>query len=159
MKKYLLFTVLSILIVSAEESVKSKAEIVSKLKENADHLVVDELKKELSDGELLLIDIRTRAEYDGGHLAGAAWIPLGKLPFTVQKKTEDPDKRIVLYCRTGGRSALGVKLLKELCGFRNIADLNNGFSGWIKSGEPIYNLHGEIRVTEYRKKEPSPSKR
>ena len=56
------------------------------------------------------------------------------------------------YCRTSGRSSLRVLALQQV-GYRNVKDLEGGFKGWVESGDPVYNMHGEIQVTSYGKKE------
>lgn len=71
----------------------------------------------------LLIDVRTPAEFDQGHLEGAANIPYDQLKARVAEFGEDRDRQIVLYCRTGRRSGIGEKTLGEL-GFTRV--LNAG---------------------------------
>ena len=87
--------------------VKSKQDISSEAKSKAPHISSGELAGYLSEEkDFMLLDVRTEAEYKAGHIQGAQWFPRGKLEYYIQELIEDPNSRIVLYCRTGGRSAL-----------------------------------------------------
>jgi rhodanese-related sulfurtransferase len=48
----------------------------------------------------------------------------------------DPEKRIVVYCAGGMRSALAADILREM-GFPNVAHLELGFTGWTEAGQPV----------------------
>ena len=91
----------------------------------------------------LLVDIREIQEYvDLGTIPGAVHAPRGMLEFWVDPSSPyfrgnfTEDKRVVLFCAAGGRSALAVKSLKEM-GFSNVAHLEPGFNGWAKEKKPI----------------------
>jgi rhodanese-related sulfurtransferase len=47
-----------------------------------------------------------------------------------------PEKRVILHCAAGGRSALAVRTLQEM-GYTNVAHLEGGFSAWKQAGQPI----------------------
>jgi phage shock protein E len=68
-----------------------------------------------------LVDVRTPAEYRAGHIAGALNVPVDQL---LQRAAElgDRDRPVVLYCRSGRRSALAARKLREL-GFEQVYDL------------------------------------
>lgn len=77
--------------------------------------------------EAVLIDVRTPAEYQEGHIPGVANIPLDQLE---RRSQEVPrDKKVVLVCRTGNRSAQGTKLLRDK-GFDNVYNDLGGMAGW-----------------------------
>lgn len=139
--------------INAWADVKSKQEISSAAKAKAPHISSQQLAGYLSENEdLVLLDIRTESEYEAGHIQGAQWFPRGKLEYYIQDLIKDPDSRIVLYCRTGGRSALATLTLKDM-GYENVVDLDGGFREWVAAGNTFYNLHGEHRVVSYQKKE------
>lgn len=139
--------------INAWADVKSKQEISSAAKAKAPHISSQQLAGYLSENEdLVLLDIRTESEYEAGHIQGAQWFPRGKLEYYIQDLIKDPDSRIVLYCRTGGRSALATLTLKDM-GYENVVDLDGGFKEWVAAGNTFYNLHGEHRVVSYQKKE------
>ena len=101
--------------------------------------------KECLDRDALLIDIREPAEYRRGHIAGALFIPRGMLEFeihgVVQSARKDGGKppeeqAIVLYCGTGGRSALAAATMAEL-GYRNVRSMSGGIVAWAQAGLPV----------------------
>ncbi len=131
--------------------IKTKNEIVKEAKSKATHISIDEFKK-MNKNDYLLIDVRTKEEYDAGHIAGALWIPRGMIEFKLPLKTDNPDENIILYCRSGGRASLAANSLKEI-GYNNVKNLTGGFKEWTAQGNSIYNMHGEIKVINYLKKE------
>lgn len=139
--------------ISAWGDVKSKQEIGREAKSKAPHISSQQLSGYISgEADFVLLDVRTEAEYEAGHIKGAKWFPRGKLEYYVQDLIEDPDAKIVLYCRTGGRSALATLTLKDM-GYTNVVDLDGGFKAWVADGNTFYNLHGEHKVVTYQKKE------
>ena len=133
--------------------VKSKQEIGTEAKSKAPHISSQQLAGYISGKEeIVLLDIRTEAEYEAGHIQGAQWFPRGKLEYYIQEFIKDSNSRIVLYCRTGGRSALATLTLKDM-GYTNVVDLDGGFKEWVAEGNSFYNLHGEHKVINYQKKE------
>ena len=86
--------------------IKTKQEISSEAKSKAPHISSQQLSDYLSGKEsFILLDIRTEAEYQAGHIKGAQWFARGRLEYYIQDFIKDPNAKIVLYCRTGGRSA------------------------------------------------------
>jgi phage shock protein E len=155
MRKYGRFLIALIVIVSMNvwSDVKSKQEISNEAKAKAPHISAQQLSGYLSGEEdFVLLDVRTESEYQAGHIQGAQWFPRGKLEYYIQELIKDPESRIVLYCRTGGRSALATLTLKDM-GYTNVADLNGGFKEWVAEGNTFYNLHGENQVVSYQKQE------
>lgn len=133
--------------------IKSKQEISTEAKSKAPHISSQQLAGYVSGGEdFVLLDIRTEAEYEAGHIQGAQWFPRGKLEYYIQERVKDANSKIVLYCRTGGRSALATLTLKDM-GYTDVVDLQGGFKEWVAGGNTFYNLHGEHRVVNFQKKE------
>lgn len=142
-----------LLAVSAYAELKSKDLLVSDAKAKATHITIDALKQKIDAGEkFILIDVRTEKEYMAGHIKGAVWISRGTLEFDIQDTTADPKADIVVYCRSGARGSLSMLALKDI-GYENVKDLDGGFKNWVSSGNSVYNMHGEIRVINYGKKE------
>lgn len=79
----------------------------------------------VADGALLL-DVRTREEFAEGHLKGAVNIPVQELAARANT-LPPPDRRVVVYCRSGGRSASAARHLRSL-GYR-VLDLGP-MSAW-----------------------------
>ena len=153
-----IFRIIIILLIAlsstnAWSEIRSKQEISSEAKSKAPHITSQQLSEYLSNDEgFILLDIRTEDEYQAGHIQGAQWFPRGKLEYYVQDLIKDPESRVVLYCRTGGRSALATLTMHDM-GYINVVDLNGGFKEWVAEGNTFYNLHGENRVVTYQKKE------
>ncbi len=94
----------------------------------------------------ILIDVREPAEYDTGHIAGAVNIPRGVLEFQVDAhpavaNVREPalshrNQSLVVYCRTGGRSALAALSLQRL-GFTDVRSIAGGISDWTAGGLPL----------------------
>jgi len=93
-----------------------------------------------------VIDVREPEEFAGGYVPGALNIPRGVLEFQVDGhpalnfKT-DPHlshrrEPVILYCRTGGRSALAAEALKRL-GFDRPLSLAGGYLGWLDAGGAV----------------------
>ena len=68
-----------------------------------------------------LVDVRTPEEYKGGHFDGAINIPLDQVPHRLAEFKELP-KPIIAYCRSGNRSDMAVRILKQ----RGIEPVING---------------------------------
>jgi rhodanese-related sulfurtransferase len=83
-----------------------------------------------------IIDVREPDEFYGsfGHIEGAILIPLGQL--SVQLDAVDRSKPIVTVCRSGGRSAQALVLLKR-AGFEQVANLAGGMIHWHEFGLPV----------------------
>ena len=100
----------------------------------------------LQAGGTPVIDVREPAEYAEGHLPGAVSIPRGVLEFEVDghpavNGLRDPalahrDQPVVLYCRSGGRSALAAEALQRL-GFAEPLSLAGGFAAWAEQGRAV----------------------
>ena len=117
-----------------------------------ENLSVADLKAELQDDpDLLLLDIRELQErVDLGTLPGAHHVPRGMLEFWADPKSPyyrdffQEDRRTVLFCAGGGRSALAALALKDM-GFTSVAHLEPGFGGWQKAGEPVEDVKSTSR--------------
>ncbi len=84
--------------------------------------------------KLQLIDVRTPAEYADGHLAKAKLIPLQELE---ERFAEiDKGKPVLLYCRSGHRSGMALKLLNDK-GYTQAKHIEGGINAWTAAGLPI----------------------
>lgn len=79
---------------------------------------------------LQLLDVRTPKEYNEGHIEGAELINFFDEDFVQQVEANfDKDKPLMLYCRSGNRSAKATAKLKA-AGFKEIYDLRGGYKAW-----------------------------
>lgn len=70
-------------------------------------------------GGALLVDVRSRQEFDQGHLEGATLIPHDQIAARASELGEDKSRPIVLYCRSGNRSSQAKRALEAL-GFTSV---------------------------------------
>ena len=87
-------------------------------------ITIDELKNKVSQGAILL-DVRSKQEYQEGHLQGAINIPDFELEARLQREIPKKNQLIVTYCQHGGRSRDAYILMKKL-GYTNIYNLYGG---------------------------------
>jgi phage shock protein E len=96
--------------------------------------VAARLPQDLDNG-LILLDVRTQQEWEeDGHIEGATSIPLDEL----EARAEDElpkDAEIIVYCRSGNRSAQGADFLVEH-GYTNVSDMG-GINGWTAAGYDV----------------------
>ena len=76
----------------------------------------------INDVYSVIIDVRTKEEWDSGHIEGATHIPLKNLSNKIDEFTKDYNEEILLYCRSGNRSGKAKKLLDEI-GYTNTKNL------------------------------------
>ena len=93
---------------------------------------VEELKKREQEGknDFVLLDVREdyeRAEFN----VGGIHVPLGQLSMSMDKLTPYKDDEIIVYCRSGKRSAMAQELLKQ-SGFKNVRNLEGGMLAYQK---------------------------
>lgn len=122
---------------------KTAAQLVAEAKASIENLTNEQVAQEIAGGDVLVVDIREPEERRAnGAIAGAVSAPRGMLEFyadptsAYHKEGFDPDRRVILHCASGGRSALAVKTLQDL-GYTNIAHLDKGFNGWKEQGMPV----------------------
>ncbi len=122
---------------------KTAAELVTEAKQRVANLTVDEVAAEVERGDALLVDLREpgeRAEH--GAIPGAVQAPRGMIEFWADPTSAyhraefDPNRRTILHCASGGRSALGARTLQQL-GYGNVAHLDGGLKDWIAAGKPV----------------------
>lgn len=96
----------------------------------------------IAKGNALVVDVRDAAEVEkSGKVAGAVHVSRGLLEFKAcpesptHDKNFDKNKTVLVYCGSGGRSALSGKLLKDL-GYNNVHNLG-AFKDWVESGGAI----------------------
>jgi len=105
-------------------------QLVDEAKSQISEIGPDELKRMQQSGEdFTLIDVRERDAEAKGSIPGAVAMPRGILEVNIDQITADKDRKLVLYCGGGSRSALAAVNLKKM-GFRNVISLAGGYRGW-----------------------------
>jgi len=125
--------------------VKRAWDMVAEAKQDIENLSVEQLRNEMDGGQTTVVDIRDNRElYLKGKIPGAMSAPRGMLEFWVDPASEyhrdvfEPSGRYVLYCASGGRSALAAKTMKDM-GYQDVAHLEPGFNGWESAGMDVEN--------------------
>ena len=87
------------------------------------------VKERLDKGEkLIIVDVRTKEEYDSGHIPNSLLIPYDEIEKKAPALLTDKNAAIIVYCRTGRRSEIAAKALIGM-GYTNVADMG-GISDW-----------------------------
>jgi rhodanese-related sulfurtransferase len=84
----------------------------------------------------IYLDVRDAGEFAAGHLPSAMNISRGTLEFNVFNKIQDQNAKVIVYCKTAGRSALAAKTLNDL-GYKNAVLMDAQFEDWIKASYPV----------------------
>lgn len=89
------------------------------------------------------VDVREPDEFAEGHVPGARSFPRGFLEVRADLEHEkrdpwlaDRDRKLVLYCGGGNRSALAARTLGQM-GFRRVVSMAEGWTGWTGRGYPV----------------------
>lgn len=120
---------------------KGAMDLVADAKSKVENLTPDQVAQELETGDAVLVDVREPQERDAASIPGSISAPRGMLEFYADpslpyhKEELDPQRRIILHCASGGRSALGAATLQEM-GYSNVAHLDGGIKAWSEAGKP-----------------------
>ena len=110
--------------------------IVNDVKEGITETNVQEVNDRRDRGDdFYLVDIREESEWDRGHITNAIYIGKGVIERDIEKKIDNTDAEIILYCGGGFRSALAADNLQKM-GYSNVSSMDGGYSGWVKAGYP-----------------------
>ena len=93
------------------------------------NITAEEAKKLMdSEKDRIILDVRSREEYDQGHIPGAILIPDTEIEAKAADLLPDKDQLILVYCRSGRRSKLAAQSLADL-GYTNIREFG-GILDW-----------------------------
>ena len=92
--------------------------------------ITAEEAKQIMDSEegYIILDVRTKEEYDQGHIPSAILIPNTEIETKAEEVLTDKDQQILVYCRSGRRSKIAAEALVEL-GYTNIKEFG-GIIDW-----------------------------
>ena len=124
-------------------AMRTVAEMIEQARGAVEHLTPEQVADEIAQGKAVLVDLRDSTERaDNGAIAGSVHAARGMLEFYADPASAyhrpelDPSRRTILYCASGGRSALAAQTLRQL-GYSNVAHLDGGVKGWIASGRAV----------------------
>jgi len=89
-----------------------------------------------ADRSLVVLDVRTSAEYGDGHIPGAINIPHDELGKRVAELADARDSDIVVYCRTGRRAQEAIGVLQKQ-GFKRVYHLEGDYTRWSEEKRPV----------------------
>jgi rhodanese-related sulfurtransferase len=122
---------------------QTAAGMVSAAKTRIQNLSVDEVVAERAVSDVVLVDIREPEERaNTGTIPGAIHAARGMLEFYADPTSPyhrpefETNRRIVLFCASGGRSALATDMLQGL-GYQSVAHLDGGFKSWMAGYQPV----------------------
>lgn len=102
----------------------------------ASTITPENFKDEISKPDVVILDVRTPAEYAESHLENAVNIDYHGENFSEKIDGLDKTKKYEVYCRSGKRSAASVKIMQEK-GIKNVHDLQGGILSWQEKGFPV----------------------
>lgn len=111
-------------------------------------ITAQEARQRIEQGEAVLLDVREPTEWET-HIRGCLQIPRGILEAKADPTSPrhepalDPDRQVIVYCRSGARSALASVTLQEL-GFTRVLNLIGGITAWKEAGLPTEDAHADI---------------
>lgn len=96
-------------------------------------ITANELRAWINNGEdFQLIDVREPFEFNEKNINGEL-IPLNEIPARFEEITKD--KKVVVHCKAGVRSANAIQYLQEVHGYDNLYNLEGGIMAWIMTVE------------------------
>lgn len=123
----------------------SLGDFIAEARRRITEITPDEVDVLLENHEpILLVDVREPTEYESGHIPGAIPIPRGLLEGAADPQTKHRvaelcaarDKIVIVYCESGGRSALAADVLQRM-GFEQARSLAGGCVLWEAEGYPL----------------------
>jgi rhodanese-related sulfurtransferase len=126
-----------------QTTTKTAAQLVAEAKQRIENLTPEQVAAEVEGGQAVLVDLREPEERaQSGAIPGAVHAPRGMLEFYADPSSPyhrpelDPARRTILYCASGGRSALAAEALQQL-GYTKVAHLDGGIKAWTASGRDV----------------------
>ena len=103
----------------------------------AGHVDAEGAAKLLSSSkDVVVVDVRTPAEFSTGHIPGASNIDYVADSFGTELAKLDRSKTYIVHCAAGGRSTQSLAVFARL-GFKSVTHLDGGLNGWIAAGKPV----------------------
>ena len=117
---------------------KSVAQLLAEAGAGIPFMSLAELRDRIGDNsrDLVILDLRERDAFEGGHIPGAKHLPRGQLELRVNDALPDPTVRIVTSCEFGKISTLAAATLRAL-GYGRVAALDGGIAAWREAGYPV----------------------
>ena len=132
------FVFLAVALVSCGTGQSSGISSGEKLTQTAQNLLVREVSVDqayqLYQEKIAFLDVRTPEEWNDAHVPGSTLLPLEDLEERVNELPQDLE--LVVYCRSGNRSAEAARILLE-AGFSDVYSMDGGLNDWIMAGYEV----------------------
>lgn len=113
----------------AADPTLSSTDIVNVSAADADEVIA-------GDASLVVLDVRTPAEFAQGHIKGAINVDFRSDDFANNLAKLDKSRRYLLHCRSGARSSGALEIMQAQ-GFANVVHMNDGFEAWKAAGNLV----------------------
>jgi len=115
---------------------KSAADLIAEAKQRITEVTPQDVRDMQARGDdIVLLDVREPNEWNLGHLPNAVHIPRGIMETTIEPRVPR-DRRVVIYCASGNRSALAADTLRQM-GYADPSSMSGGFRGWAEAGGAV----------------------
>ncbi|HEC30577.1 MAG TPA: rhodanese-like domain-containing protein [Candidatus Yonathbacteria bacterium] len=102
------------------------------------------MEKEINAGEAkicidkgaVILDVRTKEEYERGHIEGSKNIDIHDATFVEQVEKFDRSQSFVVYCASGARSLNAIQMMIDM-GFGDVHSMSGGIADWKKEGMEV----------------------
>jgi len=109
---------------------------ISRLTRKYKQIGVNEAVMLLNKDNTIVLDVREDKEILGGKIKGARHITLGQLPSRIGELGTDKQNPVLVYCRSGSRSAYACQTLTK-AGYEDVANLAGGILAWEAANLPV----------------------
>src|SRR6266550_8328617 len=100
--------------------------LVAEAKKQITEISPQDAAAKLNSGAAVVVDVRDKDEWDGGHIPGATHLSRGTIELDIEEKVPDPNAMIICHCGSGGRGALATESLQKM-GYKNVRNMSGGF--------------------------------
>ena len=118
---------------------KSAGDMVAEANAAIDEMSIDEARQQVGNDDVVFVDVREKEEVAKGRIPGAIHVSRGLLEFAADPNSPmhnpalSSGKPVIVYCASGGRSALAGKTLKDM-GVGRVANMLGGMNAWREAG-------------------------
>jgi len=137
-----LMTTLAVLILTCftvpvyADSAMTPDDFINECGQKTKKISAEEGKKLFEEAAALFLDCRTEKEFKRGSIPNATLLQRGLIEFKIGKQVPDKNTTVVVYCKSGKRSALSTCTLTKM-GYTNILSLSGGWEAWVGAGYPV----------------------
>ena len=103
---------------------------------NYHELSAEEASELIKNVSPLILDVRSPAEYESGHIDNSKLLPVQVFAENIGSLEQYKDEDILVYCASGNRSTVAARMLID-AGFTKVYNLRHGIGDWMRSGKPI----------------------